>query len=242
MRRKAALPPPNPSSIASGNCTLSIRKSSILRHADPMAFQARTVVQTYESPEDQLHVKVTRLEIPGLLLIEPALFHDARGLFCETYHARRYAEAGLSERFVQDNFSRSVRGTLRGLHFQEPQAQGKLVMVLEGAVYDVVVDIRKGSPAFGRWQGVDLSSENYRQLYVPTGCAHGFCVTSDHAAVLYKCTEFYSPPDERGIIWNDPALAISWPVPAPLLSAKDQAYRTLAAMDAQLPRYRPPTG
>jgi dTDP-4-dehydrorhamnose 3,5-epimerase len=195
-----------------------------------------------EQPEDEGDVKVTRLEIPGLVLIEPDLFHDARGLFFETYHIRRYVEAGLSERFVQDNFSRSVRGTLRGLHFQEPNAQGKLVMVVEGAVYDVVVDIRKGSPTFGRWQGVDLSSDNYRQLYVPPGCAHGFCVTSEHAAVLYKCTELYSPPDERGIIWNDPALAISWPVRAPLLSAKDQAYRTLAAMEGQLPRYRPSTG
>jgi dTDP-4-dehydrorhamnose 3,5-epimerase len=195
-----------------------------------------------EQPKDEGDVKVTRLEIPGLVLIEPDLFHDARGLFFETYHIRRYVEAGLSERFVQDNFSRSVRGTLRGLHFQEPNAQGKLVMVVEGAVYDVVVDIRKGSPTFGRWQGVDLSSDNYRQLYVPPGCAHGFCVTSEHAAVLYKCTELYSPPDERGIIWNDPALAISWPVTAPLLSAKDQAYRTLAAMEGQLPRYRPSTG
>jgi len=195
-----------------------------------------------KQPKDEGDVKVTRLEIPGLVLIEPDLFHDARGLFFETYHIRRYVEAGLSERFVQDNFSRSVRGTLRGLHFQEPNAQGKLVMVVEGAVYDVVVDIRKGSPTFGRWQGVDLSSDNYRQLYVPPGCAHGFCVTSEHAAVLYKCTELYSPPDERGIIWNDPALAISWPVRAPLLSAKDQAYRTLAAMEGQLPLYRPSTG
>ncbi len=187
-------------------------------------------------------MKVTALEIPGLLLIEPDLFRDARGLFCETYHVRRYAHAGLAEPFVQDNFSHSVRGTLRGLHYQEPHAQGKLVMVVEGAVFDVVVDIRKGSPMFGRWQGIDLSSDNYRQLYVPPGCAHGFCVTSEHAAVLYKCTELYSPPDERGIIWNDPALAIAWPVSVPLLSPKDQAYGTLAAMDAHLPQYRPATG
>lgn len=184
-------------------------------------------------------MKVTALDIPGALLIEPALFRDPRGLFCETFHAQRYAEAGLADHFVQDNFSRSVRGTLRGLHYQEPHAQGKLVMVLEGAVYDVVVDIRKGSPTFGKWQGFDLSSDNYRQLYVPPGCAHGFCVTSEQAAVLYKCTDFYSPKDERGIIWNDPALAISWPVTTPRLSPKDQAYGTLAATEAQLPVYRP---
>ena len=182
-------------------------------------------------------MKAIALDIPGVLLIEPALFHDQRGLFCETYHAQRYADAGISERFVQDNFSRSVRGTLRGLHYQEPHAQGKLVMVVEGAVYDVVVDIRIGSPTFGTWQGVDLSSDNYRQLYIPPGCAHGFCVTSEQASVLYKCTEFYSPADERGIIWDDPALAISWPVTTPLLSPKDQAYGTLAAMKDQLPHY-----
>jgi dTDP-4-dehydrorhamnose 3,5-epimerase len=182
---------------------------------------------------------MTALDIPGVLVIESTPFRDHRGLFCETYHAERYAQAGLVERFVQDNFSRSVRGTLRGLHYQEPHAQGKLVMVLEGAVYDVVVDIRRGSPTFGKWQGFDLSSDNFRQLYVPPGCAHGFCVISDQAGVLYKCTDFYSPHDERGIVWNDPMLAISWPVTSPLLSAKDQAYGTLAATEAQLPRYRP---
>lgn len=184
-------------------------------------------------------MKVTKLEIPGALLIEPQLFGDQRGLFCETFHAQRYAEAGITDRFVQDNYSRSVRGTLRGLHFQEPHAQGKLVMVVEGSVYDVIVDIRKGSPTFGKWHGVDLSSDNYRQLYVPPGCAHGFCVTSEQAGFLYKCTDFYSPKDERGIIWNDPALAIVWPISAPVLSAKDQAYQTLAAMEDDLPRYRP---
>jgi len=184
-------------------------------------------------------VKVTPLDIPGVLLIEPRLFRDPRGLFCETFHVERYAEAGLVDRFVQDNFSRSIRGTLRGLHYQEPRAQGKLVMVVEGAVYDVVVDIRRGSPMFGKWHGFELSLDNYRQLYVPPGCAHGFCVTSEQAAVLYKCTDFYSPKDERGIIWNDPALAISWPVSRPILSAKDQAYPTLEATQEELPQYRP---
>ena len=187
-------------------------------------------------------MKVTALDIPGALLIEPTLFRDQRGLFCETFHEQRYAEAGLDERFVQDNFSRSVRGTLRGLHYQQPHAQGKLVLAVEGAVYDVLVDIRKGSPTFGKWQGFDLTSENYRQLYIPPGCAHGFCVMSEHASVLYKCTDFYSPKDEQGIIWNDPTLAIAWPVPSPLLSPKDQAYSSLAAMKDQLPLYRSSTG
>ena len=184
-------------------------------------------------------MRITPLEIPGLLLIEPTLFRDQRGVFCEVFHERRYAEAGFTEQFVQDNYSRSVRGTLRGLHFQEPHAQGKLVMAVEGTVYDVVVDIRKGSPMFGKWYGVELSSENCRQLYIPPGCAHGFCVTSEQAGFFYKCTDFYSPKDERGIIWNDPALAIVWPISAPILSAKDQAYQTLAAMEDDLPRYRP---
>jgi dTDP-4-dehydrorhamnose 3,5-epimerase len=187
-------------------------------------------------------VRITKTEIPGVLLVEPAVFRDPRGWFLETHHERRYAEAGITERFVQDNCSRSVRGTLRGLHFQEPRAQGKLVMALEGSVYDVVVDIRKGSPTFGQWYGVELSSENLWQVYVPPGCAHGFCVTSEHATFLYKCTEFYSPKDERGIAWNDPALGIPWPVSAPILSAKDQAFRTLKAMESELPRYRPSSG
>jgi dTDP-4-dehydrorhamnose 3,5-epimerase len=186
-------------------------------------------------------MNVTSLGIPGALLIELSLYRDHRGLFCETFHEQRYADAGLTDRFVQDNVSRSVRGTLRGLHYQEPHPQGKLVMVMEGAVYDVVVDIRRGSPTFGTWLGFDLSSDNYRQLYVPPGCAHGFCVTSEQAVVLYKCTDFYSPKDEQGIVWNDPALAISWPVSSPLLSAKDQAYGTLAAAHDALPWYRSST-
>ena len=186
-------------------------------------------------------MKVTQLDIAGVLLIEPTVFRDPRGLFCETFHVHRYAEAGITELFVQDNYSRSIRGTLRGLHYQDPHAQGKLVMVLDGSVYDVVVDIRRGSPTFGKWHGLELSADNSRQLYVPPGCAHGFCVISQEAAFLYKCTDFYSPKNERGIIWNDPTLAISWPVSAPILSLKDQAFRTLEAMQAQLPHYRPPS-
>jgi len=184
-------------------------------------------------------VRVTTTDIPGVLLIEPDVFRDPRGLFLETYHARRYADAGIPGLFVQDNYSQSMRGTLRGLHYQEPQAQGKLVMVTDGDVYDVVVDIRKGSLRFCRWYGAELSAENRCQVYVPSGCAHGFCVTSDRASFLYKCTDYYAPSDERGIIWNDPTLAIPWPVATPLLSAKDRTYKSLAEMGSELPRYRP---
>lgn len=183
-------------------------------------------------------MRITSIDIPGVLLIEPAVFRDARGLFLETYHQRRYAEAGIPGTFVQDNYSSSVRGTLRGMHYQEPHAQGKLVMVTEGAVFDVVADIRKGSPTFGRWYGVELSADNRRQVYVPPGCAHGFCVLTDLAAFLYKCTDYYSPKDERGIVWNDPSLKIAWPVTAPILSPKDQALKTMADMEADLPVYR----
>jgi len=183
-------------------------------------------------------VRTIPLEIPGAILIEPDVFRDQRGLFLETYHQERYADAGIPGPFVQDNYSQSVRGTLRGLHFQEPHAQGKLVMVMEGAVYDVLVDVRKGSPTFGRWYGTELSADNRRQLYIPPGCAHGFCVTSERASFLYKCTDFYAPKDERGILWNDPALGIAWPVTTPILSPKDQAYRTLAEMEKELPLYR----
>lgn len=183
-------------------------------------------------------MQVTKTKIEGLLVIEPKIFRDPRGVFFETYHAQRYAEAGIHGPFVQDNYSQSTKGTLRGLHFQEPRAQGKLVMVVEGTVYDVAVDIRKGSPTFGQWVAVELSADNRRQVYIPPGCAHGFCVTSETAAFMYKCTDVYSPADERGIIWNDPALGISWPTREPVLSAKDQALPTLAEMDARLPIYR----
>ena len=169
-------------------------------------------------------MKVLPTDIPGVLILEPKVFGDERGFFLETFHARRYAEAGIPGPFVQDNYSRSVKGTLRGLHFQEPQPQGKLVQVVAGAVYDVAVDIRKGSPTFGKWVGVELSSENKRQFWVPPGFAHGFCVLSESADFQYKCTALYAPENDRGISWNDPDLAISWPISAtPKLSAKDAA-------------------
>ena len=184
-------------------------------------------------------MRVTPIDIQGVLLLEPSVISDHRGCFLETYHEQRYRDAGITEQFVQDNCSRSVRNTLRGLHFQEPHGQGKLVMALEGTVYDVIVDIRTGSPTFGKWYGVELSGKNLHQLYIPPGCAHGFCVTSETATFLYKCTAYYSPRDERGILWNDPALGIRWPISEPILSPKDQAYRTIKEMDPELPVYRP---
>jgi dTDP-4-dehydrorhamnose 3,5-epimerase len=168
-------------------------------------------------------VKISETELPGVLLLEPKRFGDDRGFFMELFHEKRYAEAGIPGPFVQDNFSRSAKGILRGLHFQQPHAQGKLVQVFAGAVYDVAVDIRRGSPTFGRWVGMELSADNRRQLWVPAGFAHGFCVLSESADFHYKCTDFYSPASEHGIAWNDPDLGIPWPVKSPLLSPKDSA-------------------
>ena len=174
-------------------------------------------------------MKVVDTGLPGVLLLEPRVFGDHRGFFLETFHAARYAEIGIDAPFVQDNWSRSVRGTLRGLHFQEPQAQGKLVQVVHGAVYDVAVDVRRGSPTFGRWVGYELSEENKRQLWIPPGFAHGFCVTSDSSEFLYKTTDYWSPAHERTLLWNDPQLAIPWPLTGePLLAAKDVSGRLFA--------------
>jgi dTDP-4-dehydrorhamnose 3,5-epimerase len=173
-------------------------------------------------------MKVVETELPGVLLLEPKVFGDERGFFMEMFHAARYEQLGIFGPLVQDNLSRSVKGTLRGLHFQEPRAQGKLAQVLEGEVYDVVADVRRGSPTFRKWIGVHLSGTNRLQLWIPPGFAHGFCVLSERADFLYKCTDFYSPGAERVIAWNDPDLAIRWPVEAPLLSAKDAAAPFLA--------------
>jgi dTDP-4-dehydrorhamnose 3,5-epimerase len=160
-------------------------------------------------------------ELSGLVIIEPKVFGDARGFFFELYNQKRYVECGLDLAFVQDNVSFSRRGTLRGLHYQNPRAQGKVVSVLQGEVFDVAVDVRLGSPTFGRWHGVSLSAENKRLFYVPPGFAHGFVVVSDTALFHYKCTDFYSPKDEVTVRWDDPVLAIQWPVPAPILSERD---------------------
>ncbi|WP_045223019.1 dTDP-4-dehydrorhamnose 3,5-epimerase [Desulfonatronum thioautotrophicum] len=166
-----------------------------------------------------MNVQVTPLT--GVLLITPKVFGDTRGFFLETFQTERYAEIGISAPFVQDNHSRSARGVLRGLHYQIERPQGKLVMVTKGSVFDVAVDIRKNSPTFGQWFGAELNDENHHQLYVPPGFAHGFCVLSDQADFLYKCTEFYAPDLERSIIWNDPDIAINWPLESPSLSARD---------------------
>ena len=161
--------------------------------------------------------------LPGVLLIEPTVYGDERGFFLERFHTERYRErAGITLPFVQDNHSRSRRGTLRGLHFQVRHPQGKLVECVHGSVYDVVVDVRAGSPTFGRWHGVELSDVNHWQLWVPPGFAHGFCVLSEEADFLYKCTDVYRPDDEGGMRWDDPDLGIAWPIDEPLLSAKDR--------------------
>lgn len=167
-------------------------------------------------------MKVTPTVLPDVLLIEPRVYGDARGFFFESWNEKTFREAGIREHFVQDNHSRSARGVLRGLHYQIRQPQGKLVRVIAGEIFDVVVDVRRGSPSFGRHATVTLSAELHNQLWVPAGFAHGFCVTSDFAEVLYKTTDFYAPEHERTILWNDPELGIAWPLQAaPTLSAKD---------------------
>ena len=174
-------------------------------------------------------VRTTRL--PGVLVVEPRVFGDDRGFFLERFHAERYAEAGIDAAFVQDNHSRSERGVVRGLHFQRRHPQGKLVEVARGRVWDVVVDLRRGSPTFGAWQGYELSDETHRQLWVPPGFAHGFAVLSDTADVLYKCTDVYRPDDEGGVAWDDPEIGIAWPDLDPVrLSEKDRALPALSAL------------
>jgi dTDP-4-dehydrorhamnose 3,5-epimerase len=169
-----------------------------------------------------------RLEIPDVILVEPKAFVDERGSFVETYKRSEFEANRIPDAFVQDNYSHSVCGVLRGLHYQKhPKAQAKLVMVMQGEIYDVAADIRRGSPTYGRWVGVYLSGRDHRMVYVPVGFAHGFCVLSDHADVIYKVTEEYSPELEGGIRWNDPALGIDWPVQKPILSAADAELRSL---------------
>ncbi len=168
-------------------------------------------------------MEVVATPIAGVLLIKPQVWRDARGFFVETWQRERYRAAGIDLPFVQDNHSRSTRGTLRGLHFQKKFPQGKLVSVARGAVFDVAVDIREGSPTFGQWFGAELTEENQRQIWVPPGLAHGYCVLSEVADFNYKCTELYHPEDEDGVRWDDPDLAVAWPVAEPLLSAKDAA-------------------
>ena len=182
-------------------------------------------------------MNVVETSLPGALIFEPDVYGDDRGFFLESYNEARYKEHGLPS-FVQDNLSYSKNGVLRGLHFQNPNPQGKLVSVLEGEVYDVAVDIRLGSPTFGHWTGVYLSAENKRQFYVPENFAHGFVVTGDVALFSYKCTAYYSPEDEGTVLWSDPDIEVEWPVENPTLSAKDQGARPLSELpDGVLPDY-----
>lgn len=182
-------------------------------------------------------MKVLPTDLAGVVVIEPVVFRDPRGFFVETYHVERYGAAGIDASFVQDNHSRSERGTLRGLHAQQRFPQAKLVRVIEGEIWDVAVDIRLGSPTFGRHVAVTLSADDQRQIFVPIGFAHGFCVLSERAQIEYKCTNYYHLEDELHILWNDPELAIPWPVETPTLSDKDRAALPLRLLNDRLPRY-----
>lgn len=181
-------------------------------------------------------MRVYETGLPGPLVIEPTVHGDARGFFLETWHATRYRASGLPERFMQSNLSRSGAGVVRGLHYQYPEPQGKLVWVPEGRVFDVAVDIRRDSPTFGQWAGVELSSDNHRQFWVPEGFAHGFCVLGESALLSYMCTAEYRPEHDAVIAWNDPDIGIRWPVAEPALSARDATAPRLAEVPAdQLP-------
>ncbi|MDG2334724.1 MAG: dTDP-4-dehydrorhamnose 3,5-epimerase [Myxococcota bacterium] len=182
-------------------------------------------------------MKTFEQDIPGVVLIEPEVHRDARGFFLESYHAGRYREAGIDAAFVQDNHSLSGRGTVRGLHVQVRRPQAKLIRVLRGQVWDVAVDVRRGSPTFGQHFGVELSAENHRQLYISAGLAHGFAVLSEEAEIGYKCSDFYDPGGEVSIAWNDPELALPWPLSEPTLSKKDQQAMTMAEAMDRLPEW-----
>lgn len=182
-------------------------------------------------------MRAVETELPGVLLVEPRVYRDARGFFLEVYHAGRFRELGIGAPFVQDNHSKSCARTLRGLHLQLREPQGKLIRVISGEILDVAVDVRRGSPAFGRSVGVRLSAANFLQCYIPPGFAHGFYVLSDEAEVEYKCTSLYDPASELGIIWNDPQLAIAWPDADPVLSPKDAALPRLADVVDRLPSF-----
>jgi dTDP-4-dehydrorhamnose 3,5-epimerase len=182
-------------------------------------------------------VRFVATELPEVIVIEPDVHRDARGYFLETYHAEKYRAGGIEGPFVQDNHSQSLRGTLRGLHLQTGRAQAKLIRVVAGEIFDVAVDVRIDSPTFGRWVGVTLDAETFRQCYIPDGFAHGFCVLSAVAEVEYKCTDLYDPASEVGVAWDDPAIAIRWPVTAPTLSARDRQNPPLERLRHLLPRW-----
>ncbi|MEW6673155.1 MAG: dTDP-4-dehydrorhamnose 3,5-epimerase [Thermodesulfobacteriota bacterium] len=181
-------------------------------------------------------MKIIPTNLAGVLIVEPDAFVDPRGFFMETYQRRRYGQMGIGSQFVQDNLSFSVKGTLRGMHYQKTHPQAKLVQVITGEIFDVAVDIRPGSPDFGRWTGVVLSDKNRRQVLIPEGFAHGFCVCSETAHVWYKCSDYYRPDDEGGIHWSDPDIRIDWPVKEPVLSDKDRRFSFLRDLSpGQLP-------
>ena len=182
-------------------------------------------------------MKVTETELPGVMIIEPKVFQDSRGFFLETFSASRYESAGLAGPFVQDNHSRSLKGTVRGLHLQVSKPQGKLMRAVSGSMFDVAVDVRVDSPTFGRWTAAVLSGDNFKQFYVPPGFAHGFAVLSDVVDVEYKCSDYYDPADELTVLWNDPAIGIEWPITAPTLSPRDRSARPLADLVDRLPRF-----
>ena len=183
-------------------------------------------------------LKIINTKLPGVVVIEPPSYEDNRGSFMETFHKEKHDAAGINKTFVQDNLSHSRQNVLRGLHYQLRQPQGKLIYVVSGEIYDVAVDIRRGSPTFCQWEGVYLSSENKKQIYIPEGFAHGFVVLSQTADVIYKCTTLYAPGDEYGIFWADPSISIKWPSPVPVLSDKDNRNPALSAiLDSDLPVY-----
>jgi len=182
-------------------------------------------------------VKFLPAAVPGVIVIEPDVHPDRRGFFLETYHAGKYRAGGIADVFVQDNHSQSAGATIRGLHLQLRHPQGKLIRVIEGEIFDVAVDVRRGSPTFGAWVGVTLSAANFRQCYIPQGFAHGFAVVSDVAQVEYKCTDVYDAASEIGVAWDDPAIGIAWPISKPVLSDRDQRHPRLADI-VDLPHYR----
>lgn len=185
-------------------------------------------------------MRVVASALPGVVVVEPLVHQDSRGLFFESFHQVKFSEAGIRAQFVQTNVSRSAKGVLRGLHYQWPHPQGKLVNVLEGEVYDVAVDIRRGSPTFGQWVGVVLTSDNHRHLWIPEGFAHGFCVLSEYATFTYQCTTFYDPTADASIRWNDGQISVDWPVSNPLISDKDAKAPYLADVTAnRLPTFHP---
>ena len=180
-------------------------------------------------------MRVRETSLPGVLILEPQVFRDERGFFLETFSTKRLAGSGVPENFAQDNHSRSTRGVVRGLHYQLNHPQGKLIHAASGRIFDVAVDIRRGSPTFAKWFGVELNDENLFSLWVPGGFAHGFCVLSEVADVIYKCTVPYEAHDDRGVAWNDPLIGIDWPVDNPVLSSKDSAYETLSLNRNDIP-------